>query len=143
MFIAVLRSRVRKCLKAPRGATICIIFYPQRGDMFIGVIVRIQNVFWLHRAMSPPVFRPNGVPICIMDGCFQFLSPAGRHVYSSAPLQDTYKRLKAPEGRHVYHGHRPDPNSGCIEQLPPVFRPQHMYNGRVFPVFSPSGATCL
>ena len=31
--------------------------------------------------------------MCIVDGCFQFLAPAGRHVYSSA---------SAPEERYVY-----------------------------------------
>ena len=31
--------------------------------------------------------------MCIVDGCFQFLAPTERHVYSSA---------SAPAGRHVY-----------------------------------------
>ena len=38
---------------SPSGAT-CV--------SCLGVIVRIKRIFWLHRAMSPPVFRPNGVP---------------------------------------------------------------------------------
>ena len=29
----------------------------------------------------------NVYAICIMDGCFQFLAPAGRHVYSTRDAQ--------------------------------------------------------
>ena len=35
--------------------------------------------------------------MCIVGGSFNFLAPAGRHVYSNSQSQ----RLKAPEGRHV------------------------------------------
>ena len=46
-----------------------------------------------------------------MDGCFQFLSPAGRHVYSSASAPEeryVYSSdtliVRAPEERNVYSG---------------------------------------
>ena len=82
----------------------------------------------------------------MMGGGLKFLAPAGRHVYrnvESLPIQ-------ALGGRHVYHVSAASSGSntyfGCIEQCHrPSFAPTecHMYNGRVFPVFSPSGASCL
>ena len=92
-----------------------------------------------------------------MDGCFQFLAPAGRHVYSSASAPEeryVYSSdtliVRAPEERNVYHASASSSESktyfGCIEQCHrPSFAPaeRRMYNGRLFPVFSPSGATCL
>ena len=45
--------------------------------------------------------------MCIVDGCFQFLAPAGRHVYSSASAPEeryVYSMIvRAPEERNVYH----------------------------------------
>ena len=45
-----------------------------------------------------------------MDGCFQYLAPAGRHVYSSASAPEeryVYSSdtliVRAPEERNVYH----------------------------------------
>ena len=45
-----------------------------------------------------------------MGGCFQYLSPAGRHVYSSASAPEercVYSSdtliVRAPEERNVYH----------------------------------------
>ena len=117
-----------------------------------------------------------------MDGCFQFLAPAGRHVYSSASApeeryvyssdtlifrapEEPWEKFLAPAGRHVYsmyvYSRYPEERNvyhasasssesktyfGCIEQCHrPSFAPteRDMYNGRLFPVFSPSGATCL
>ena len=63
--------------------------------------------------------------MCIVDGCFQFLAPTGRHVYSSA---------SAPEERYVY-------SSDMLIVRAPEER--NVYSGWLFPVFSPSGASCL
>ena len=60
--------------------------------------------------------------MCIVDGCFQFLAPAGRHVYSSA---------SAPEERYVY---------SMIVRAP---EERNVYSGWEPEFFSPSGASCL
>ena len=86
-----------------------------------------------------------------MDSCFQFLAPAGRHVYSSASApEERYVYSSDTLKRNVYHASASSSESktyfGCIEQCHrPSFAPagRRMYNGRLFPVFSPSGATCL
>ena len=63
--------------------------------------------------------------MCIMDGCFQFLAPAGRHVYSSA---------SAPEERYVYS------SDTLIVRAP---EERNVYSGWEPEFFSPKGAPCL
>ena len=95
-------------------------FAPTERDMYNG---------WLF-----PVFSPSGAE-CIMDGCFQFLAPAGRHVYSSVSAPEeryVYSSdtliVRAPEERNVYHASASSSESKHIFWLhramsPPVFRP--------------------
>ena len=71
------------------------------------------------------IVRAQRSAMCIVDGCFQFLAPAGRHVYSSA---------SASEERYVYS------SDTLIVRAP---EERNVYSGWLFPVFSPSGATCL
>ena len=92
-----------------------------------------------------------------MGGCFQYLSPAVRHVYSSASAPEeryVYSSdtliVRAPEERNVYHTSGVSSESktyfGCIEEcqrLSFARTERHIYNGRLFPVFIPSGAACL